>query len=58
MAVELPMILSVLFGGGALASNAVRLPGWARKREDQMEDVAGRVRGLIGRGPEGEESGS
>ena len=51
VAVELPMILSVLFGGGALASSVVRLPRWARKREDQMEDVAGRVRGLIRPGP-------
>jgi len=51
---ELPLILSVLVGGGALAANVLRLPRWAREREVQMEDIAGRVRALVGDRPQGE----
>ena len=36
-----------VFGAGALGLNAVRLPRWAGKREEQMEYIAGRVRALI-----------
>jgi hypothetical protein len=53
---ELPLILSVLGGGGALASNLIRLPRWAHEREEQMEYIAGRVRTLIGERPQGEGS--
>ena len=49
---EIPLILSVLFGGGALASNLLRLPPWARERERQMEEIAGRVRELVGERPQ------
>jgi len=53
---EIPLILSMALGGGALASNILRLPGWAREREGQMEYIAGRVRALIGENPPEEES--
>jgi len=36
-----------LMGGGALASNAVRLPRWAREREEQMAYLAERARSLL-----------
>jgi hypothetical protein len=45
---ELALISSILIGGGALGPNVLRLPRWARKREGQMEDIASRVRALIG----------
>ena len=54
---ELPLIVSVLVGGGALVPNVLRLPRWAREREGQMEDIASRVRALIGPRPQGEDPG-
>ena len=57
VAMELAMIVSVGLGAGALASNMLTLPGWAREREGQMEYIAGRVGALLGEGPQGEDSG-
>ena len=34
-------------GAAAFIVNAVRLPGWARERQRQMEAIAGRVRALL-----------
>lgn len=45
------LVLPAMFGAlgaGSLASNAVRLPRWAREREEQMEHIAARARALIG----------
>jgi hypothetical protein len=42
-----------LSGTGALGFNAARLPRWARRREEQMEYIAGRVRALIQAAPVG-----
>ena len=39
-------------GAGAFAYNALRLPRWARLREQQMKDIAERTRTLIGPGPD------
>jgi hypothetical protein len=46
----LPLMLMAM-GGGALGYNAVRLPGWAAEREEQMERVAARAVALLGGGP-------
>ena len=51
---ELVMMLLVGMGGGALATNIVSLPRWARDREGQMEYLAGRVEALLGEPPQGE----
>jgi hypothetical protein len=51
---ELVMMLLVGMGGGALATNLVSLPRWARDREGQMEYLAGRVEALLGEPPQGE----
>ncbi len=56
VAMELAMILSVGMGAGALVSNRLTLPGWAREREGQMEYIAGRVGALLGDRPPGEDS--
>jgi hypothetical protein len=40
-------VLFLLAGGGALASNFLRLPRWAAERERQMEHIAGRARALL-----------
>ncbi len=53
-ALLLPLMFAVI-GAGALASNLLRLPGWAREREEQMEYIAGRVSQLISAPPSGEE---
>ena len=45
-------------GAGALAFNALRLPRWAREREEQMEFIAGRARALIGEESKTEDSGT
>jgi hypothetical protein len=34
-------------GASAIVANAVRLPRWARLREQQMKDVAERTRALL-----------
>jgi len=34
-------------GAAATGANALRLPGWAREREEQMEHIAARARTLI-----------
>lgn len=41
-------------GGGALASNLLRLPKWAGERERQMDHIAGRARALLTPPPEDE----
>jgi len=46
----LPLMLA-LMGGAALGFNAVRLPGWAQEREEQMERVAARAVALLGGTP-------
>ena len=50
-------VLAAVTGGGILASNVIRLPRWARRREAQMESIAGRVTALLGESPPGEEAG-
>ena len=50
-----PLLLAAM-GGAALASNALRLPGWAQEREAQMEHVAARARELLGALPEAGEA--
>jgi hypothetical protein len=47
----LPLMFAVM-GGAALGYNAVRLPAWAREREEQMERVAARALALLGGDPE------
>ena len=42
-----PIMLGGL-SGTAFAYNAIRLPGWARQREEQMEYIAQRAQKLIG----------
>lgn len=49
-AVFVPLAMALL-GGGALAFNALRLPGWARERESQMEAVAARACALLAAPP-------
>ena len=49
---ELAMIWLMGIGGGALASNLLRLPRWAHEREGQMEYLAGRVGALLGERPQ------
>jgi hypothetical protein len=44
-----PLLLAA-GGAAALVASAVRLPGWAREREDQMEYIAARTLALLGRG--------
>ncbi|HEX6049195.1 MAG TPA: hypothetical protein VFZ21_08000 [Gemmatimonadaceae bacterium] len=39
-------------GAGVVAYNALRLPRWAREREEQMDYIAERVRALVGPGAE------
>jgi hypothetical protein len=46
----IPLLISAM-GGAALAYNAVRLPGWALKRQAQMEGIAARTRSLLGATP-------
>jgi len=48
VSLELPMMLMVGMGVGALGSNVLSLPRWAREREGQMEYIAGRVGSLLG----------
>jgi hypothetical protein len=42
----LPLLIGVM-GAAALTSNALRLPGWAQEREQQMEYIAARAQALI-----------
>lgn len=44
-------IMFALMGGAALGYNAVRLPGWASEREEQMERIAARALTLLGAPP-------
>lgn len=44
--------LLALGGAAALTSNALRLPGWAQEREQQMEYIAARAQALIRPAPE------
>jgi len=48
---EVMMILLVGMGGGALVTNLMSLPSWARESEGQMEYLAGRVQSLLGEAP-------
>jgi len=44
----IPGILAIgSMGAGAFAFNALRLPRWARLREQQMQDVAARTLALL-----------
>ncbi len=55
LAMELVMLWSFAAGIVMLGSNALRLPGWARAREEQMEYIDMRVRRLItAESPDGE----
>jgi len=52
--IGLELLLPGLFGlagGGALASNFLRLPRWADERERQMDHIAGRARALLAEPP-------
>ena len=53
VALELPAILGMVIGGAFMASSVVRLPRWAREREEQMEYIAARVGTLVGALPSG-----
>src|SRR5690606_17374542 len=48
-----PLVVAVL-GAGTLGFNALRLPRWAREREQQMEYIAERAQALIAAAPEPE----
>ncbi|MGH7507171.1 MAG: hypothetical protein ACRELX_16065 [Longimicrobiales bacterium] len=50
-------LMIAFMGAGAFAFNALRLPRWAREREEQMEYIVERARALIsaGRGESEEE---
>lgn len=46
------VVIPAALGLAALGSNLVRLPRWARTREQQMERIAQRVAGLLGSAPQ------
>ncbi len=46
-----PVVFGAM-GAAALASNLLRLPRWARRREEQMEYIAARAKALIGSEPD------
>jgi len=46
-----------VFGAVALGANALRLPGWAMEREEQMEGIAARARVLLGAAPDPDAAG-
>jgi hypothetical protein len=46
-------MMFAVMGAVALGANAVRLPPWAREREEQMERIAVRAQALIRSGDEG-----
>ncbi len=48
-------LLMMAVGAGAFATNALRLPAWARTREEQMERIEARVLTLLAEPPEGEQ---
>lgn len=45
-----PILIGAM-GAGGLAYNALRLPTWAREREEQMDYIAERARAIIGPAP-------
>jgi hypothetical protein len=49
----IPLIFGAI-GSAAVGYNALRLPGWAQEREEQMERIAARARALLGALPEPE----
>jgi hypothetical protein len=49
-------LLMLAISAATLGYNALRLPGWALEREQQMEQVAARARVLIGAAPEPQEA--
>ena len=53
----LPAVLGAS-GVGAFASNMLRLPRWAKEREEQMKYIAGRASALIGAKSEAEDPGT
>ena len=55
-AMVIPVLVAAL-GGAILAANVLRLPRWARQREQQMEYLAGRVGALLEEPPQGGDSG-
>ncbi len=46
------LLIFAVMGAFTLAFNALRLPRWAREREEQMEHIAVRARTLIGPAPQ------
>lgn len=46
-----PVVFGAM-GAAAFLSNLIRLPRWARQREEQMEYIAARARALIGSEPD------
>ena len=46
-----PMLFGAM-GAAAFVSNLVRLPRWARRREEQMEYIAARAQALVGPEPD------
>jgi hypothetical protein len=46
----MPLVFA-LMGSGAIVGNALRLPGWAAEREEQMEGIALRTRALLETAP-------
>jgi hypothetical protein len=50
--------LLAVTGTAALAANAIRLPRWAREREEQMEHVAARALALLQAPPSGTGDGT
>jgi hypothetical protein len=49
-------VMFMLMGGGALVSNLLGLPRWAREREEQMQHIAARATALIGTEPKAPDS--
>ncbi|HEV3050866.1 MAG TPA: hypothetical protein VGX50_11175 [Longimicrobium sp.] len=53
-----PALLIAMVGIAALAFNAIRLPSWAREREEQMDHIAARAVTIIRPGPAPDALGS
>ncbi len=53
--IESEFLIGIFFmiaGVGAIAAPALRLPSWAREREEQMEHIAARAQALVGADPD------
>ena len=46
------LLIFAMMGVGALGMNAIRLPRWAREREEQMDHIAVRARSIIAPAPQ------